>query len=103
MNTAALTCIVVALLAAPAHAFTYAGTGTASCGEWTSERRNPYGGAGQQWVLGFLAGAADYGGPDAFDGTDAEGVWAWIDRYCWQNPTDKLLTAAEAFVRARRR
>jgi hypothetical protein len=78
-----------------------------SCGTWTAERRNPFGTAAQQLVLGYLAGAADWAtlnasaasvSIDPLAGTDAQGAWAWIDRYCWTHPTDQILTAAEAFT-----
>ena len=85
-------------------AFSYAGTGTSSCGTWVSDRQNSYGTAAQQWVLGFLAGAAAWG-PNNFDPlgeTDANGVWVWLDRYCWQNPTTSILDAIDAFSRERR-
>lgn len=87
-----------AQLAASAQAFTYAGDGIDSCGSWTHDRQEPGGGVAQQWVLGFLAGAALEGGPDPLSRTDADGVWAWVDRYCWNNPTDDLMKAMESFV-----
>ncbi|HEY6433337.1 MAG TPA: hypothetical protein VIZ17_15260 [Acetobacteraceae bacterium] len=94
--------VLLLLLSNGAMAFKYAGSGVASCGEWLQERRDPYGGggAGQQWVLGFLAGEADAteGKLDPIADTDAEGVWAWIDRYCEQHPTDRLIVAAELFA-----
>jgi len=34
------------------------------------------------------------------NGTDADGVWAWIDNYCQEHPIDRLFIAAEAFAKA---
>jgi hypothetical protein len=72
----------IGLAAIPnARAFSYAGSGTASCGTWTAER-NDGGTVAQQWILGFLAGFGWQGGGDPLAKTDAQGVWGWIDRYC---------------------
>jgi hypothetical protein len=99
--------VVITVLASantlPCLAFTYAGNGTQSCGAWTADRRQPYGTSAQQWVLGYLAGAAEWSSDhiDPLSGTDAAGVWAWLDRYCWDNPTDLLVDAMVSFTATR--
>ena len=103
-----LACLVVGLLGyqtnAPA-AFVEIGAGLDSCGTWTADRRSPGGSAAlqdEQWVLGFLTGAADIGPIDAdpMRDVDAHAIWAWIDNYCRAKPLDKIIKAAEAFYRA---
>ena len=83
----------------------FIGVGASSCGTWTADRVNPYSFpaiADGSWVLGFLSGIA-YEGPENDDplaGTDAQGVFAWIDNYCRANPIDHISAAAEAFYGA---
>ena len=104
--------IVLALLAAligpcsvvSAQSFHYIGTGGASCGEWTADRRFPDSSrsqADEQWVLGFLS-AVGYVDPDRdpLHGMDADGVWAWVDNYCRDHPIDMIISASEAFLHA---
>ena len=40
---------------------------------------------------------------DSLNGTDADGVLAWIDNYCRANPIKDIADAAEAFARYRAR
>jgi hypothetical protein len=78
------------------------GSGTDSCGTWTSARSTRTGWfQDSQWVLGFLSGFGYMGkrdGYDPLDGLDAEGVWAWVDNYCGTHPLEELSGAAEAFI-----
>ena len=101
---AVLVALVVFCEAASAQSFHYIGTGGASCGEWTADRRFPdslHSQADEQWVLGFLS-AVGYADPDRdpLRGTDAQGVWAWADNYCRDHPTDTIIIASETFLRA---
>jgi hypothetical protein len=53
--------------------------------------------------LGFLSGidaTINVTKLSPLNGTDAQGVWAWIDNYCQAHPLDKLGDAALAFVAA---
>jgi hypothetical protein len=55
----------------------------------------------QQWIVGYLSGVASatsQAGMDPLHGTDAEGVWAWIDNYCQAHPLDLMIDAGTAFV-----
>src|SRR5271165_5759814 len=83
-------------------AVTLGGAGLASCESWTTARRdqNVEVLAIQQWVLGFLSGLAETATIDPLNGTDGEGVYAWIDNYCQEHPIDQLVTAVEAFAKA---
>lgn len=83
------------------------GTGTASCGTWTVSRAHQdtldhY--LLEQWVLGFIAGAA-YESPDSASehldplrNVDAQAVWAWMDNYCRASPLDEIVNGAEVFI-----
>ncbi len=86
-------------------AYTIIGTGVSSCGEWTSVRRNPYSSVQAntdgEWILAFIAGEAYQAGGDPLNGTDADGVWAWIDNYCAIHPLDAQVEAAKAFYKER--
>jgi hypothetical protein len=76
-----------------------------SCGTWQQERRTRsitlLG--SQAWVLGYVTranhdGAARGANANLTDGTDAEGLYAWIDNYCRANPLKNLASAAEELV-----
>lgn len=90
--------LMVAASASEASAYTYAGLGTHSCGAWTASRKGSYGTPYQQWVLGYLSAVAAWSPHDSMKHTDSEGVWAWMDRHCWANPTIYVNDAARAFV-----
>jgi hypothetical protein len=84
-------------------AYVAAGVGNSSCGAWIAVRRHPDGkeaNEAEQWILGFLSGVGFSGGQgeDPIHGTDAEGVWMWIDTYCQGNPLKDIAVAAAAFV-----
>jgi hypothetical protein len=53
-----------------------------------------------QWVLGFLTAFNFYGNGSGniTNGTDANGVFAWIDTYCAAHPLDQISTATVALV-----
>ena len=88
------------------------GSGTNLCGSWTTNARvvvpgQPITPSGLsymrqgEWVLGFLAGAAVMGGDlNPLNGTDTDGVFAWIDNYCGAHPLEMISDAAHAFVTA---
>jgi hypothetical protein len=99
--------LIVFILVRPTNAAgpdgTYAaiGSGGASCGTWTSERRAQQARVMQQWVLGFLSGIGHaVSGADPLNRTDAQEVWAWIDNYCHTNPIKNVASASEAFYKA---
>src|SRR5215472_16358814 len=78
------------------------GLGTASCGTWTADRRNPEGLPARlksQWILGFLSGVAAAEEFDPMQGVDANAVRAWMDDYCRAHPLELIMTAGEAFIR----
>jgi hypothetical protein len=104
-----IACSLVALavwLPVTAKAFTYEGTGVASCSEWQGARNALYPGVAREedWVLGFLSGFAAASQDVHFDplaGVDAFGVCSWIDDYCQEHPNDGIISAAAAFLWSR--
>jgi hypothetical protein len=93
------------------------GEGRGSCGNWTkAQRHRPQIGADglmpvtfadmdlatqAAWVQGFISAFNYYGGataPDIASGTDANGVFAWIDNYCAAHPLDSIATATIALL-----
>jgi hypothetical protein len=92
-----------AVLAAPARAAMTVGVGNAACVEWTTHRRMSQDGGiykDQQWILGFLAGMRFAQKPEAPPRAfNADDLWATVDDYCEQNPTDRLEGAAVYFYR----
>ncbi len=106
-----LPCLVAAGLLindGKASAYTISGVGTVSCGSWTAYRRTPTSTLAmgvESWILGFLSGVGFEGvaNADPLNGTDAEGVWAWIDNYCRANPLKDVEDAGVAFVYAHQR
>lgn len=76
------------------------GVGLSSCGSWTAHRHHPEWAvsiAEGQWVLGFLSALAAARVGDPFNDMDAEGIWAWIDIYCRENPLKPIGVAAMQF------
>ena len=76
------------------------GHGNTSCGKWTQARGDR--GASSTiygaWLGGFISGinmADPIARDDLSEGTDFDGLLAWVDSYCAANPLDKVFTAAE--------
>ena len=91
----------LALAQLPGGQYNQIGSGTASCGAWTENRRQLTDGAvsDEEWVLGFLSGIGyiGYDNANPLNKTDADGVWAWIDNYCSAHPLSQISDAAAAF------
>lgn len=94
----------LAITGGSAQAYQLLGPGGASCGTWVADQRTAPSmyHLDEAWVLGFLSGAGDIGGPDLdpLRGLDAAAVAAWIDNYCQSHPLKKIVDAAAAFVAA---
>ena len=81
------------------------GPGTESCGFWTESRKGAANVSryhlSAAWVLGFLT-ASNLLSPGAYDitkGVGNEGLFAWIDNYCSQNPLKSISYAAASLIR----
>lgn len=95
--------ITLMAVSASAEAYMSGGWGASSCGAWTEARRTGRGIDAEQWILGFLSGIGWLGGSRGYDplnGTDAQGIWAWMDAYCHARPLDTVETAGGAFATA---
>ena len=78
------------------------GTGGKSCGTWQEDRRA--GGFKKTilatWVTGYVTGYNAWveGSNDVGEGTDIDGLLAWIDNYCAENPLNSISKAASALI-----
>ena len=76
---------------------TVVGAGLVSCGAWTADTSNVgLRNSRTAWVLGFISRAAFEHTGDILEPTDALAVMAWVDKYCRENPLDRLGRAAGA-------
>jgi hypothetical protein len=87
----------------PVKPVTVVGHGNNSCGKWTQAKAS--GGASriyyEVWLGGFLSGINTAGQRvhgNVTDGTDFDGLTAWVDNYCAANPLETVFTAAENLV-----
>lgn len=93
------------LAIAPASAnesYTIHGHGVDSCGAWTEERRKDSwtGIVYSSWLGGYLTAFNRFRATDghiAAD-TDMEGMLAWVDKFCLENPLDQISAAADVLV-----
>ena len=81
------------------------GAGRVSCGAWLefrAARANPQDmrfTQAREWLDGFLSAYNWYvfSGPDV-RATDSDGMYAWIDKFCRENPTAGLVFAMAKFI-----
>ena len=79
------------------------GNGNGSCGSWTRDKSlNP---VQRAWVFGYVTASSQWLLPpergvmrNLAEGTDADGVSAWVDNYCSSHPLETIYSAAEALV-----
>ena len=74
----------------------------ALCGTWTNTPKDsPQREVFRKWVFGFLSGANwanENSKADFLQGTDPEGLIAWVDNYCRSNPLNGLARATQELV-----
>ena len=93
-----------ALLGSPpaeaAKTVTVGGVSASTCGKWTAVRRENAATAHEQWILGYLSGAADNasGRVDPLDRLDFYAITSWMDKYCRAHPLDDMLKAGRSFI-----
>lgn len=104
-NILAITSLSLALSmsAASARTYTVLGFGTQSCGGWVQARQNASGTdvVFESWLLGFVSSFNDYSwseSPNVAQGTDANGIFAFVDSYCMAHPLDDVATAAGKLI-----
>ena len=76
------------------------GPGNDSCGQWSDARqsgrgRDTYYGA---WLGGYLSGINASGERDVLRGRRMADAMLWVDRFCRDNPTMTIKSAASALV-----
>ena len=77
--------------------------GTLSCETWIQQRAdksNEKHFINSAWIQGYLTATNVFGEGSSHlaKGTDAEGIMAWVDRYCEKRPADAMAVAAKALV-----
>jgi hypothetical protein len=93
-------CLLLAARALPANAQdkVIGGNGLESCDSWLDHRRQG-GSSDMQWVLGYLSGVAGWSNFNPLRGTDAQGIWYWLDNFCSSHPDRPLVDGLDAFIR----
>src|ERR1700724_3719419 len=105
-NRSSTVAAVSALLTVGAHALAengrdYFGVGGESCGTWIDARKTNNTSRQGSWLLGYLSALNLWGvigRKDALSGTDADGLYAWMDRYCESRPLETIATGAGALA-----
>ncbi len=80
--------------------FMVRGYGASSCGTWSAFRKQGRSSSigAEGWVLGYITGLNQGLGGDVTYGVDAEGIFAAIDKYCADEPTKDITSAAMEIV-----
>ncbi len=82
--------------------YTTFGAGNNSCESWLSEREkgDPRAWELQQWLLGYVSAYNNWVhvGQNVAGGTNAKGMFTWIDTYCADRPRDRLATVVEELI-----
>lgn len=82
--------------------YTTFGAGNNSCESWQKERvkGDPRIWELQQWLLGYVSAYNNWvhKGQNVADGTNAKGMFAWVDKYCADRPGDLLATVVEELI-----
>jgi hypothetical protein len=75
-------------------------TGGLSCGKWTNTAKgSPQHEIFRKWVFGFVSGVNwESTKADFLQGTDADGLTAWVDNYCRRNPLHDITRAMRELV-----
>ena len=80
----------------------YFGVGGESCGTWIEARKTNNTSRYGSWLLCYLSALNLWGvigRKDALIGTDAEGPYAWMDRYCQSHPLELIVQGAGDLAR----
>mgnify|MGYP000073642122 CR=1 FL=1 len=78
--------------------YTIYGVGSASCGEWVTDRKNGDWYSKGQWMLGVISAVGYY---DVYDlkETDSQAFAVWLDNYCQANPLNQINEGVYDLVR----
>ena len=114
MHFAIVSCVAFITIAVPSFAmdakgnYTVLGQGNASCGRWIEEHKTPnnaFAAVQNAWVLGFVTGFNRWDSGDKeniADGTDSDGIIAWISKDCAENPLNDVAITASRLIRTLR-
>lgn len=71
-----------------------------TCGQWTSDKaENGWQDiVNRAWVAGVLSGYNAARGGDVTRTTNGAGAFAWMDRYCAENPLDQISAATRRLI-----
>jgi hypothetical protein len=101
----ALALLTAAALTTPARAadpYTVLGAGVRSCGSWLHDRAEAryWELADQAWVLGYVTSFNEHlsATKNIAAGTNADGLFAWIDNYCRTNPLNSVAQATRVLI-----
>jgi hypothetical protein len=82
--------------------YTTFGAGNNSCESWMTERgkAEPRAWQLQQWLLGYVSAYNNWvhKGQNVADGTNAKGMFDWVDKYCADRPGEVLATVVEELI-----
>ena len=99
---AGLSISAAAVAADKSGSYTTFGAGNNTCESWLKEREKgePRAWQLQQWLLGYVSAYNNWvhKGQNVADGTDAKGMFVWIDKYCADRPRDMLATVVEELI-----
>ncbi len=74
------------------------GAGNESCGRWAAVRNSDAHEAMKHWILGFLSGSNWRAQNQQAIPPDADAVFAFVDKYCRNNPLHSLVLAGAALI-----
>jgi hypothetical protein len=103
MRIAFIACAAL-LLATPTRAAPYLvrGEGNSSCGSWVEARKSEMAWLPMAaWMQGYITAYNEHvwtKSSDVAGGADADGVAAWLDTFCQQNPLLNLNSAADVLI-----
>jgi hypothetical protein len=76
------------------------GHGNSSCGEWLRDRQQDSWGSvvNKAWVARYITSVNKAYAGALTAGTDAEGMFAWLDNYCRSHPLASIFQATDSLT-----
>ena len=83
--------------------YTILGAGSRPCGSWLQARSQvtPESSVMQSWLLGYITSINAHEltiTKDIAEGTNADGMFLWVDNYCTEHPLDSVARAAASLI-----
>jgi hypothetical protein len=96
-----LSVLVLVLASSLAQAKPIRGPGTEPCTSLASESRDTVADLYHFWLLGYLSAKNVAGDdPDFFGQVESSRLFAWVDQFCREHPSDHVYEAADALIDA---